>query len=173
MGHQRLVGGRHRVVPQAVWAHPRQLLAFQRRHRSLPTPADVERHQKMEIRIAVAGEGERREARFVDDDPQLFPEFPHQGVLGPLPRLDLAAGKFPQAGHRPACRPLRDQHAAVRIHEGASGDEDEFDAHEVTDRRWKSQGFKDVRRDERCRFHSASECRLTANDIVRQSRQER
>src|SRR5262249_40614000 len=136
------------------------------------TPADVERHQKMEIRIAVASEGKWREARFVDDDPQLLTEFPHQGILGPLTRLDLAAGKFPQASHRPAGRSLRDQHAAVRVHEGASGDEDEFDAHEVTDRRWRG-GVEAGSTRSRTQGSPRSWMAACGCHIVRQTHQER
>src|SRR5262249_35635083 len=67
----------------------------------------------------------------VDADPELLLQFPDQGLLGPLARLDLAAGKFPEARHRLAGRALRDQHARVRIDESASGDEDELHAHDL------------------------------------------
>src|SRR5262249_16380121 len=66
----------------------------------------------------------------VDADPQLLLQLPDQGLLRPLARLDLAAGKFPQARHRLAPRAPRDQHAGVRIDESASGDEDEVHAHD-------------------------------------------
>ena len=39
--------------------------------------------------------------------------------------LDLAAGKFPQAGHGLALRPLGDQHALVGVDQRAGGDEQE------------------------------------------------
>ena len=85
----------------------------------------------MEVGIAVAREGQRREARLVDDDPQFLLQLPDQGLLGPFARLDLAAGKFPQARHRLACRTLRDQHAPVRIDQGASGNEDDLHAYDL------------------------------------------
>jgi hypothetical protein len=44
----------------------------------------------------------------------------------PFAGLQLAAGKFPQAGQRLAFRPLCDQHAAVGIDQRAGDDEEEF-----------------------------------------------
>src|SRR5262245_65724374 len=85
----------------------------------------------MKIRIGVAGEGERREAGFADDDAELLLELADQGLFGALARLDLAAGKFPQARHRFAGGALGDQHAAVRVNEGAGGDQDEVCAHSI------------------------------------------
>src|SRR5258708_15065130 len=67
MGDERLVGRRHRVIAQSIAAHPCQVLAFQGRHRSLPTSAYIERHQQMEIRIGVAGESERYKALLLDN----------------------------------------------------------------------------------------------------------
>jgi hypothetical protein len=39
--------------------------------------------------------------------------------------MHLAARKLPKAGHRLAGRALRDQHAAVDIHQGTGDDQDE------------------------------------------------
>jgi hypothetical protein len=69
----------------------------------------------VKVRIRVACEGERCEARLADSDAELFPEFTDERVFWALARLDLAAGKFPQAGHRTPCRPLCDEHAAVHV----------------------------------------------------------
>src|SRR5581483_1770632 len=80
MRHQRLIGRRHRIIAQPVRAHPGELLPFLWHHRSLPAPADIERHQQMEIRIDVTGESERRQARFGDDDAELFLELADQGL---------------------------------------------------------------------------------------------
>ena len=77
-------------------------------------------------------EVERRETLLVADDPKFLLQLPDQGRFRRFVHLDLAAGEFPQAGHRPAGRPLRDQHAPIRVDEGASGDQDEFDAHDPT-----------------------------------------
>src|SRR5262245_13445983 len=85
----------------------------------------------MKIRIGVAGEGERREAGFADDDAELLLELADQGRFGALARLDLAAGKFPQARHCFAGGALGEQHAAVRVHEGAGGNQDEVCAHDL------------------------------------------
>jgi hypothetical protein len=137
MRDQRLVGRRHRVAAQSVRPHPGDSLALQRRCGTLPTPADVERHQQMEIGIGVAGERQRRKARRIYDNSQFLPQLTDQGVLRPLVPLDLAAGKFPQPGHRLADRTLRDQHADIRIDQGASRDEDEIHADDPTDRAWK------------------------------------
>jgi hypothetical protein len=49
--------------------------------------------------------------------------FADQCILGPLARLDLAAGKLPQARHRLAFRTLREQHAIVRVHQRDGYDE--------------------------------------------------
>ena len=38
----------------------------------------------MEVRIAVAREGQGRETRLVDGNPQFLLQFPDQGLLGPL-----------------------------------------------------------------------------------------
>ena len=73
----------------------------------------------------MAREGERRKARLPDDDSQFLLQFPDQRFFGPFARLDLAAGKFPQACHRLACGPLREQHAAVGIDQGAGGDQND------------------------------------------------
>ena len=43
--------------------------------------------------------------------------------------FDLAAGKFPQPGHRLVLWPLRDQHTAICINEGASRNENDFGSH--------------------------------------------
>ena len=83
----------------------------------------------MEVGIAVARECQRREALLLDDDSQFLLQFPDQALLRLLAGFHFAAGKFPEAGHRLARRPLCDQHAAVGVDEGAGGDEDKFDAH--------------------------------------------
>src|SRR5260370_12086876 len=136
MGDERLVGRRHRVIAQSIAAHPCQVLAFQGRHRSLPTSAYIERHQQMEIRIRVAGESERCEALLLDNDSQLLFKLAHQSILGPLTRIDLATRKFPQTGHRPAGWSLCDQYPRVRVHEGAGRDDDELHVHEVLAPAW-------------------------------------
>ena len=83
----------------------------------------------MEVRIAVAREGQRREAFFPDHNAEFLVQFPDQRVLGPLAGLDLAARKLPKARHRLAFGPLRQQHAPVGVDQGASGNKNDFDAH--------------------------------------------
>ena len=65
----------------------------------------------------MAGEYEGREAGLVDLDAQLLLQLPDQRRLRPLAGLDLAARELPQTRQLLALRPLRDQHAAVRIDE--------------------------------------------------------
>ena len=83
----------------------------------------------MEVRVAVTRESERRQTRLLHVDAKFLLQFPDQGLLGTFARLDLAAGEFPQAGPRLACGPLGEQHAAVRVDQGAGGNKNEFDAH--------------------------------------------
>src|SRR5438876_9486572 len=91
----------------------------------------------MEIRIGVAGESERCEAVLLDSDSQFLFEFAYQSILRPFTRIELATGKFPQTGHRPAGRSLREQYQCVRVHEGTGRDEDEVNVHAALDRGWK------------------------------------
>ena len=59
-----------------------------------------------------AGEAGRREGGRVDLDAQLLAQLADQSGLGQLALLDLAAGKFPQARHRPIRRALLQQDPA-------------------------------------------------------------
>jgi hypothetical protein len=77
----------------------------------------------------VARKCKRREAGLVHRYCELLAQFAYQGVFRPLALLDLAAGKFPEAGHGFALRSFRDQHTAVRIDERAGSDKSQFDAH--------------------------------------------
>jgi len=63
--------------------------------------------------IVGAREGGGRKRRFLDLDAELLVKLAHKGGLGTLVLLDLAAGKFPQAGHGAAGRPLLKKDAAV------------------------------------------------------------
>ena len=49
----------------------------------------------MELRVAVRGKGERRQARRLDRDAQLLAQFADQRRFRRFVRLDLAAWKFP------------------------------------------------------------------------------
>ena len=69
----------------------------------------------MEIIIGVAGEAQRRETGFGGIDPQLLVKLADQRRLGRLAGLDLAARKFPQAGHLLALRTACQQHPPVGI----------------------------------------------------------
>ena len=63
----------------------------------------------------LAGKTSGRKAGGLDVDSQFFGQFANQCGFGGFARLDLAAGEFPQARHRPALRPLLDQHTAISI----------------------------------------------------------
>ena len=70
----------------------------------------------MELVIGVAREGERREAGFTS---RVMPISSCSSRISvcfrPFAGFDLAAWKFPQARHRLALRPLRDQDALVDV----------------------------------------------------------
>src|ERR1700680_1114783 len=70
MGDQWFVGGRHRIIAQLGRPHPFELLLFPAFDKTFPAPADLERHEKVEVGIAVARKGQRREALLLDDDTQ-------------------------------------------------------------------------------------------------------
>ena len=129
MRNQRLIGGGHLVIPEQVRPNPGEPLAFLRGGESLPAPADIERHQKMEVFVSVACEGQRRQARLPHDNAKLLLQLADQRLFGTLAGLDLASGKLLYARHRLAGRTLGEQHAAVGIDQGAGGNQNEFDAH--------------------------------------------
>src|SRR5580704_13086862 len=61
MRDQRHVRRRHWVFPQPVRFYPGELLSLGGGDLSFPAPADIERHQEMEVGIGVACESQRRE----------------------------------------------------------------------------------------------------------------
>lgn len=71
----------------------------------------------------MAGEGERREAGDPGADAELLVELADQRFLRRLAGLDLAAGKFPEAGELLAGGALGEQDAAVGVEKRAGGDE--------------------------------------------------
>ena len=93
------------------------------RDEPVPSPAEIERHQQVEILVGVAGEDEGREARLGDLDPQLFLQLADQALLRRLPGLDLAAGKLPKPGQLLAGGPLADQHPPVGVDQRRGGDQ--------------------------------------------------
>ena len=121
---QRQVGGRHRVIAQAGRACPVEALTLSRGGNPAPLAAGEQRHEQVEVVIGVAGEGERGEAALPRADAQFLVEFADQAGLRGFARLDLSAGKLPQAGHRLVRRPLRQQNAAVRVDQRHRRDQD-------------------------------------------------
>jgi hypothetical protein len=69
----------------------------------------------MKICIRMAREGERRQTRLRDFDPELLAQFADERIFRRLARLHFAAGKFPKPGERLAFRPLGQQHASIGV----------------------------------------------------------
>src|SRR5581483_6025379 len=110
MRNQRNVRWRHRIVAQSVSTNPSELLSLTRDHVAFPAPADIKRHQEMEIGIGVARESERSKTGFPHGDTDFLVQFASKRGLRPLAGLELAARKFPKPGKCLSFRPLRDQH---------------------------------------------------------------
>jgi hypothetical protein len=85
----------------------------------------------VKILIGVARKSQGCETRLLDDNSKLLLQLPDQRILWALARVDLAAGEFPEAGHRFSGRPLRDQDASVGVNERAGGDQDDLYAQDV------------------------------------------
>src|SRR5271170_6732164 len=107
--------------------YPFELLPFPRLGDTRPAPADIERHQQMELGIKVTRECQRCEALLLDVDTQLLFQLADQTLLRPFAGLHLAAGKLPKSRHRFPFRTLREQHASVGIDERAGGNKDNVD----------------------------------------------
>ena len=103
---QRDVCGGHGVVAQVVCVDPFEGLAFAGLRCAFPFAAGEERHQQVEVVVAVAGEGERREAAFPSVDAEFFLQFADQGDFGRFacstlppgnshsPAMDLPSGRW-------------------------------------------------------------------------------
>jgi len=131
---QRRIGGWHRIGAQIFGRHPFQCLIFPRLDKTAPAPANIKRHEKMEVWIGKARESERREAGFLDTYPKFLVQFTDQGLFRPLVHFDLAAGKLPKPRKRLALRALRDQHTAIRVDEGGGSNEQEAHPSRLYDR---------------------------------------
>ena len=116
--------------------------------RSLPAPADIERHQQMKIRIGVAREGQRREARFVDDDPQFLLQLPDQ-ASAPAVRPPRPCRREIPTSRPSACPPGARRSARARRHRrGRKRRQNEFHAHDLrpTIDRMRTRWFGRARR---------------------------
>src|ERR1700722_544719 len=109
--------------------YPFERLPFPRLDEPFPAPANIKRHEQVEVGIEVARECQWREALLLDDDTQFLPQFSDQALLRLLAGLDLAAGKLPQPCHRLARWALCDQYTPIRVNQRAGGNENKFDAH--------------------------------------------
>jgi len=116
-------------LAQFVRPHPFQLLRLLGRDKPFPTPANIERHEQIEVGIKMARECQRRETIFLHRYSQFLFEFANETLLGPFAGFDFAAGKLPQAGHCFAGWALGDQDPAIGVDQSASGDEDKLDGH--------------------------------------------
>ena len=123
---QGQIGGRHRVIAQVVWADPGQILTFGPGGNSLPFAASKKRHQEVKIRIAVTGEGQRRETAGEGVDGKFFFKLSDQGRFWCLAGFNLATGKFPKACKGFAFWALGQKNPAVWVYQGYGGDEDDF-----------------------------------------------
>ena len=103
--------------------HPFELLRLLRLDESIPAPANIERHQQVEVGVEVARESQRCEALLLDDDSQFLLQLADQALLRTFAGFDLPARKLPQPCHRLALRALRDQHPAIRVDERGGGDQ--------------------------------------------------
>ena len=70
----------------------------------------------------MAREGQRREAGLLHRDPELLAQLADQRLLRSLARLDLAAGKLPQACELLSFGPLGQKDAVVRVDQGDGND---------------------------------------------------
>ena len=121
--HHRPVGGRHRVGHQFVHGRPGECLAFPavRLAAEAGDPIDVKDDPLARVGLRHADERFHR----VDTDAELFVQLPVQGLEWGLPRLDLAAGKFPGAGQIAAGCPPGQQDASPRVGQNARYDVDD------------------------------------------------
>ena len=69
----------------------------------------------MEVRVAVRGEAQRDQVVRRDPNAEFLMTLADQRRLRGLNRLDLAAGKLPEAGHGFAVRSARQQHPSGRL----------------------------------------------------------
>lgn len=95
MGYQRHVGGRHLVVPQTVWSDPSKFLSLPGGHDTLPTPAHIQWHEKMKVRISVACEGEWSDTKLLDRNSQFLLELADERLFRPFARFHFATWELP------------------------------------------------------------------------------
>src|SRR5690606_17256312 len=77
-GDQRLVGRRHRIVPQLLRAHPSEPHVLARARQSRPFPAHIEWHQKVKAFVSMTDECQRCEAGGLRRHPEFLVEFADQ-----------------------------------------------------------------------------------------------
>ena len=102
------------TVVWSTWGTADELTRYQEFNKDF-----MERHPDITVKLQpVAGYG--------DYHSKLLAQLTNQCLFGAFSRLELAAGKFPQAGKLLAFRALRDQHPVVGVDQGAGDDESEF-----------------------------------------------
>src|SRR5262249_48000607 len=121
--------GRHRVARAVNGKVPRpdpgHFLALARLRYALPAPAEVERHEEMEIRVAVGRKNKWGETSLLDGNAKFLLHLADDRIFRPFSRLDLAARELPEPGHRFALGTSGQQHPFVRVDERASRHQNE------------------------------------------------
>jgi hypothetical protein len=111
--HDRAVGLDQVVLGQFVGMRPGERLGVERLRLAVIAGnlPDVEQHATVRVFVAQADE----RARLAHCDAELLGELALEPVERRLADRELAAGKFPAAGHVLAARTLRDQDAALAV----------------------------------------------------------
>ena len=87
------------VVAKPGRPHPGQITAFHGPRFAFPFATDIDQHQKVKVIIGVAGKAHRRQTGSGGVDVEFLAKLADQCRLRRFAGLDLATGKFPQAGH--------------------------------------------------------------------------
>lgn len=101
-------------------------------NKPFPTPANIKRHQEMEIVIGMACKSEWCQAGLFHRDAELFMQFANKRLFGTFTRLDFAARKFPEPRHAFAFRPFSNQNTAVRINKRTGNNEKQFQDNDLS-----------------------------------------
>ena len=120
---QRLVGRRHRIVPQRLRPHPLERRMLERARGPLPFSADVKWHQQVKGFIRMAGKRQRREAGLLRLDRQLFVAVRGSARPPAFRPARPCRREIPTALPALTLRPLADQHAPVGIDQRAGNDQ--------------------------------------------------
>ena len=115
---KRQVGRRHGVAPELARHDPFQRLAFARPRQAVPFAAGEDRHQQMELLVAVAREGDRRQAARRRLDAELLVQLAHQRLFR-ASRRDRPCRRETPTGRPSTCRRAAGRSARGRRHRPA------------------------------------------------------